>query len=314
MLRNSIVTVGICPCWDRTYYIDGIEWGQHETIKSQSCVPAGKALNISKALSGLGVGCKAAGLWGQSDSPQMLHYLSQNYPHIKPRFSVVLGQTRTNVTIVDIRNKRDLHLRAQCQLVTKDSLKQLRSDLATMTSASMVVFSGSMPETFMPEIVSIMEMFRSSGTRLIVDTSGPALEAIVKQGTAYLIKPNFQELCQLLGRNIDNQVDSIIQEARSLCDLVSVILISRGADGALLVTQKEAMECKVKDNVQQQTINTVGCGDYLLAGFLSQVDSDDPAKALLTGVKVAAARAWGLTETTDWNQTIDSFEIDIRKC
>jgi len=314
MLQNSIVTVGICPCWDRTYYIDGIDWGQHENIQSQNCVPAGKALNISKALSGLGVSSRAAGLWGQSDCPQVLHYLSMNYPHIEPHFSVVLGQTRTNVTIVDTRNRREIHLRDQCQLVTKNSLEQLGNDLATMTSASIAVFSGSMPETFMPEIVSIMAMFRNSGTRLIVDTSGPALEAIVKQGTAYLIKPNFQELCQLVGRNIDNQVDSIIHEARSLCDLVPVILVSRGADGALLVTQKEAMECKIKDNFQQKTINTVGCGDYLLAGYLSQVDSDDPAKALLTGVKVAAARAWGLSEMMDWNQTIESFEIDIRKC
>ena len=32
MKKNSIITVGICPCWDVTCYIDGIEWQEHKKI------------------------------------------------------------------------------------------------------------------------------------------------------------------------------------------------------------------------------------------------------------------------------------------
>ena len=48
--NNPIITVGFSPAWDITSYVDDIEWGQHKTISSQMIVPAGKPLNISKAL------------------------------------------------------------------------------------------------------------------------------------------------------------------------------------------------------------------------------------------------------------------------
>ena len=55
MKKNQIITVGICPCWDITCYVDGVEWGDHKKITSQTFVPAGKALNISRALAWMGV-------------------------------------------------------------------------------------------------------------------------------------------------------------------------------------------------------------------------------------------------------------------
>ena len=245
---NSIITVGICPCWDRTIFVDGLQWGQHKKIVSETCVPAGKALNISKALSRLAVKSAAAGLWGRSDYQQMLDHVSLDYPHIQPHFTVVPGQTRVNVTVVDMSNQKDFHLRAQCPLAISESLNKLRDDLKAVTSASTVVFSGSMPAELLTQIMSMMDLFNQRDARLIVDTSGSALKMVVEQGRTYLIKPNLQELSQLLGRDIGNHPDSIIPGARSLCDRVSVVLVSRGADGALLVTQDEAIGCCVKNN------------------------------------------------------------------
>lgn len=311
--QNIIVTVGVCPCWDRTIYVDGIEWGQHKEIVSQTCVPAGKALNISRALSGVGINSIAAGLWGQSDYPPMLENISSRCPHITPHFTVVPGQTRTNITIVDRRNKRDFHLRAECQLAAKDSLKRLENDIKSLTMTSVVVFAGSLPEAFFNQIMSIMDLFRQSGARLFIDTSGTSLKAVVKRGRIALIKPNFQELCQLLGRDMDNNADSIIPAARSLCDSVSIVLVSRGIDGILFVTKQEAIECRVNNIDPRQVTHTVGCGDYLLAGFLSQIDGNDTKKALSTAVRVAAARAWGWTEIEGWDQTIKSLEVKFRE-
>lgn len=308
---HSIVTVGICPCWDRTVYVDGIDWGEHKVIASETCIPAGKALNISRALGGLGITTTAAGLWGQSDYSRMIESLSLECPNIGLHFTVVPGHTRTNVTLVDRQNKRELHLRAVCPLVSEDSLSKLQNDIGSLAGAGAAVFSGSMPDTFLPQIISIMHVFRQGGTRLIVDTSGRALEAIVNHGNVSLIKPNLEELCQLLGRNINNDAESIVKAARPLCDKVSLILVSRGVDGALLITQDKAIECRVKDS--RPVVHTVGCGDYLLAGFLSQLDCGSDQKSLSTAVAVAAARAWGLTQTAGWNKIVESIEIEVRK-
>ena len=51
---DSIVTVGISPCWDLTCKADGLDWGMHEKLSSQQKKCAGKAFNISRAMAWLG--------------------------------------------------------------------------------------------------------------------------------------------------------------------------------------------------------------------------------------------------------------------
>jgi fructose-1-phosphate kinase PfkB-like protein len=60
-------------------------------------------------------------------------------------------------------------------------------------------------------------------------------------------------------------------------------------------------------------VSTVGCGDYLLAGFLAGLaDTDDAQAALATGLQVAAARAWAWTETRSWADAVEHIKVDVR--
>ena len=308
MSENSIVTVGISPCWDMTCFVDGIAWGEHKRIASQTRIPAGKALNISKALNWLEADSTAAGLWGLGDYQQMLDMLAVDYPHVMPSFTISDGKTRTNLTVVDTRHGRDMHLRAECELATDDSLKQLSADLNALASVGTMVFAGSMPEGCLDGCVSLVKQFCDKGVNVVVDTSGCALQEIVRAGGLYAIKPNFEELCELLGREIDNDTASVIEAGRSLCDSVEIVLVSRGADGAIAITKDAAIECKLKQ-ATHDVVNTVACGDYLLAGFLSQMGGDLKV-ALETAVKVATARAWGLTETMTWEQASQMINVE----
>ena len=92
--NNSIITVGISPCWDKTCYIDGIEWNEHKVIHSHTIVPAGKALNVSKSLAGMSRKSIAAGLWGKSDYQQLVESLSDTRNFIDLKLTVVEGRTR----------------------------------------------------------------------------------------------------------------------------------------------------------------------------------------------------------------------------
>ena len=69
---GKIITVGLCPAWDIVCKGRGLDWGQHQMVNSTRCQPAGKALNISRALAWMGMETIAAGLWGQQDMEQML--------------------------------------------------------------------------------------------------------------------------------------------------------------------------------------------------------------------------------------------------
>lgn len=309
MTEKALITVGISPCWDLTCCVDGIEWGDHKRLVSQSLVPAGKALNISRTLNWLAVPSIAAGLWGRSDYSAMIDLLAAACPFVQPAFTVVDGKTRTNLTVVDTVHRREMHLRADCELATDESLKRLGSDLASLPDARLAVFAGSMPQRVLDSCLSLIRQFQDRGTPVAVDTSGAALAAVVREGGLYLIKPNLEELGELLGRQIGNDTASVIAAGRGLCDAVEIVLVSRGADGALAITKDAAIGCRVV-RPSHDVVNTVGCGDHLLAGFLSQ-GVGDIRGALEIAVKVATARAWGLTETMSAEQAIAEIELDV---
>jgi len=94
-----------------------------------------------------------------------------------------------------------------------------------------------------------------------------------------------------------------------LLDKVEIVLISRGARGGVVVTKDGAWQGRCAGRVK--VFSTVGCGDFLLAGFLK--DSSVMDAALKTAIKVATARAWGWTEKMNWLDAQNSMEVQVRR-
>jgi len=313
MNTDSIITVGICPSWDTICKVDGIEWGQHKKMVSQSSVCAGKAFNISRALAWLEVKSTAAGLWGQADIKQMLENTKDISDLVDIKFTVVAGQTRRNVTVVDTQAKREMHLRAQSKLADSETLKQLRADLNNIVDEkSTVVFAGALPSgQLLDECVAIITEIKQRTSNIIVDTNGQTLKKIVEKEQPLLISPNVKELSELLGEQIDDNSETIIRCTKKLCENVEMVMVSRGCKGAILITKDKAFEGKVI-NDKDKTTHTVGCGDYLLAGFLAGLKKGNIREALVQGIKVATARAWGWCEKMNWPTVERKIEVDVR--
>jgi fructose-1-phosphate kinase PfkB-like protein len=104
-------------------------------------------------------------------------------------------------------------------------------------------------------------------------------------------------LRELLGEQVKDGPVSLVKAGRRLLDKVDVVLISRGAKGAIVVTKDGAWQGRCIGSVK--VFSTVGCGDFLLAGFLKAFkDGSGMKAALMAAIKVATARAWGWTEGT----------------
>ncbi|MGD9110481.1 MAG: PfkB family carbohydrate kinase [Phycisphaerales bacterium] len=311
-MNSLIVTVGICPVWDITNYVDGIDWGQHKVVSSQTIVPAGKPLNVSKTLAKMSVKSTAAGLWGKSDYQQLVEGLSTVSDFINLKMTVVEGKTRQNITIVDTKGNREIHLRAQSALATVDNLERLKSDLDEIVdSGATVVFAGSMPEgPLLDNCLEIMKDIIEKGANLIIDTSETALTRIAELRRISMIKPNLEELSQLLGQTFGDDKISIVNAARTLCSKIDTILVSMGDKGALVITKDRAIHCYAKPS-GYKVINTVSCGDYLLAGFICEPELDICPR-LQTAVKLACAKAWGLTEKMDCKEIIKQVGVEVQ--
>lgn len=293
----SVITVAFNPCWDITCTGSRIDWGEHQQIRSQTAEPAGKPMNVSKALHWLGTPNTAAGLWGQDDYSQMLKALRPMRSALRVAMTRVPGRTRQNITIVDEADSREMHLRAPSDLTSKNALKHLRADLHRLVRPlSMCVFGGSFPQgPLLPDVLAVMSTCKARGARLVVDTSGEPLSAVVALGDIEMLKPNVQELSELAGRPLSDTPPALAKAARQLLDRAGMVLVSRAAKGALLVTKRGVWQARCA-SARRKVHSTVACGDYLLAGFLKGLSAGSPPrKALEIAIRVATARAWGLT-------------------
>jgi len=309
---RKIVTVGLCPSWDMVCRFEGIEWGQHKLADSVTCIPAGKALNISAALAWTGCRSTAAGLWGRDDYEQMRRAMRELRGLVRVRMTPVAGRTRRNVTVIDTARGREMHLRFRCELVSRAATRRLWAQLKSLVArGSVCVFAGRMPgEEFLPDLVRMVGDCRSRGAMVVLDTYGEALRRMVDTGCVWLIKPNVAELRELLGEEVADRPASLARAARRLLGLVDIVLVSRGAKGAIVVTVAGAWQGRARR--PEPVLSTVGCGDYLLGGFLGALkQKPDAASALKTALKVATAKAWGWAQNRPWEQVRSAVRIEL---
>ena len=314
-LQSNILTIGLAPAWDVTCLGRGLDWGRHVTVESQTIWPAGKALNVSRALAWLGQNSIATGLWGRDDIGQVRRVLRQTTPQIEPCLTPAPGATRVNVTVVDTEQSQEMHMRCPNALASSRSLGALTTRLTKRVQpGDLCVLSGAMPGADLTEAVLGLcrVCVHRAGTRLIVDSYGPLFKTIVQEKLAWLIAPNVQELEELLGRPIRDTPRTLAAAANELLENSTAVLISRGPQGALLVTRRGAWQGRCRR--REKVLSTVGCGDYLLAGFLAGLRKALPRRAALTlALKVATARAWGWPDYRTWSAARRDIPVEIER-
>ena len=312
-----IITVGLSPAWDVSYRGGGVDWERHAQVESRTARPAGKALNVSRALGWMGHKSIAAGLWGADDYEQMRRAMHEAGELVQVRMTVVAGQTRQNITVVDTARWREMHLRCRSELATGPSLRKLKADLARLVrEGDVCVFAGAMPEGELLEpTIDVVGTCRRRGARIVVDTHGAALKRLVQQVRPWLISPNVEELGELLTTPVKDTASGLARAARQLLDHVENVLVSRGKKGAVLVTQEGVWSGRAVN--LGKVIETVGCGDFLLAGFLAGLGSQaawakaHPTSALTAGLKAATAHAYGWTGEMSWATARRKIKVEI---
>lgn len=190
---------------------------------------------------------------------------------------------RTNTTIVEHDgtttklNEPGPELRAADVEALQDTVSR---ELAA--NPDWLVSSGSLPPGAPADLhARFVRAARRLGVRSAVDTSGAALAAAVEAGPDVL-KPNEDELAELLGRELHTVGDVVAAAAELRTRGVGEVLVSLGGAGALLVGDEGTAWAGGPALVP---LSTVGAGDCTLAGFLH-------ARGTATQ-RLATAVAWG---------------------
>lgn len=232
----------------------------------RSLLPAGKAINVSRAMAALGSPSTAAG-WAGVESLALFEDALRK-AGVAVRLTPITGATRENITIVDPVGHTETHIRDIGPRVTEHDIQQLTTELTTLCNADcLLVFTGSCaPGLDANRFVQILRACMDGGARVVVDSSGDHLREAARL-PLWLLKPNLFELGELLGFQISHESE-VIEAGRRLNEHISVVLITMGERGALCFAEGRVL--KGRTSVSPDRIrSTVGCGDAVLAGFLA---------------------------------------------
>jgi fructose-1-phosphate kinase PfkB-like protein len=153
------------------------------------------------------------------------------------------------------------------------------------------MLSGSLPRQAAPDTYArLIRNGRRHGVLSVLDCDGASLAAAVG-ARPLLIKPNEFELSQWAGATL--RTDAAFMAAARKMSLATQgwVMVSRGGKGAVLVNAREKVELLAAAPTVE-TLNTLGAGDALLAGAVSQLITGRPPEEWLRwGVASGTASA-----------------------
>ena len=280
-----IVTVTPNPSVDRTISVPGFRVGEVNRALSSRIDPGGKGINVSRALTSMGSRSLAVLPTGGPEGQLMTQLLTR--AGVSYRAVPIVGQTRMNVAAVEPDGTTTKFNEAGPVLEGTDTAALLQQVSLELPAADWLVGCGSLPPGVPDDFYArIVALGREHGVRVAVDSSGPPLAVAVAAGPD-LIKPNHEELAELVGAPLTT-LGEVIEAAHTLvAGGVGAVVVSLGADGAVLV---DAQRCVWAGARVSKPRSTVGAGDCLLAGLLSELHAGhDPERALIAGTTWGAA-------------------------
>ncbi|XVX20545.1 1-phosphofructokinase family hexose kinase [Actinomycetota bacterium] len=281
-----IVTVTPNPSIDRTVTLDGpLVRGAVHRLTSVISEPGGKGINVARALHYADV--DALALLPARDHDPLLAAMDE---HGLRRATVPApGAVRTNTAVTE-PDGTTTKLNEAGFVLSDDDTRALTSLVVEHAmGAGWVVMSGSLPPGLPAEwYAATIDALRASGSaaRVAIDTSDAPLAALSARlpGSAPdLMKPNSEELAQLIGRGDGVELETaaergdiapVVEAAAALRERgVAEVLVTLGGAGAVLAAAEGVWHATAP---RITVVSTVGAGDSSLAGYVSAAEAGLP--------------------------------------
>lgn len=301
---SQIITITLNPSLDKSITVPQLVPEKKLRCTSAEVDPGGGGVNVSRALHKLGVKSSAVFLSGGYTGKKLEELLLNEEVDIIAL--PIKEATRENFVVFDEEKKLQYRFGMDGAAVTEAEWKAVLNYVSEQTAVSYIVASGSLPPgvpvNFFGQLAVLAKKIKA---KLIVDTSGEALQYAAKEGL-YMLKPNLNELSSLTGK--DNLVgEEIVAAARTVISSggCEIMVVSLGGDGAMLVTAEE--QYKVKPP-KVTVMSTVGAGDSMVGGILYGLSKGWTYKEILM-YGVAAGTAATLHPGTELCKKEDTERI-----
>lgn len=261
--------------------------------KNAVLIPAGKGINVSRALASAGVPSTTIALVGEEELA-LFNTLSNKY--ITTDFIAVKGNTRRNLTITDTSDGSEKHVRTTGYRVTSEEIRLVYNKLLQVVSeGDWVFFSGSLPHgAGVGAYVPLIRLCKRKGAYTGLDSSGSALLSAAAS-SPYFLKPNMEELEEMNGEPFENEEEfkDCIKRVSSYYDIPVILATSNSSGAALYTFDRDEFMSVPALEVKRAIVSSVGCGDAAVAGFMAaMLRREDNKEALHEAMRFANANLY----------------------
>lgn len=272
----DIITLTVNPALDKSAQFSGLVPEQKIRCEEPRYDAGGGGINVSKAIRRLGGEALSIFTSGGPVGKMLEECILKETiaTHVIP----VKNWTRENFIAFDANTKSQYRfgfpgesLSAEEQLQTISAIKN--------NPSKYLVLSGSLNEGLAADFYQkIVESAKGSDRKIVVDTSGQALQKVLESGV-YLIKPNVGELAKLIGVE-KLEMDEVAAAAKKIISKGSaeIVVVSLGPQGAVLVT-KDQIEFVPAPNVVRKS--TVGAGDSMVGAMVWALSQNKSLKEVV---------------------------------
>jgi 1-phosphofructokinase family hexose kinase len=289
---RRVVCVAVNASIDKVAAVDRLVPGEIHRPELLSVVAGGKAINVARAATRLGLETVVVPVVAGHAGAWMVDALATE--GIPARPVSIVGETRTCLSILDRSTGRLTEIYEagpSIDVMGWGGLEAaIKAELAVDGSGSVVVMSGSLlagsPDDGYARIVALA---RQAGARAVVDADGSVL-AHALAAHPWLVKVNAKEAARATGLESGGETEALAA-ARALRDGgATMALVTRGTEGALLVDDR-GVPWRLGSSPELGPY-PVGSGDSFLAGFLRGVAGGaSAAEAARWAVAAGAANA-----------------------
>ena len=281
-----IYTVTLNPSIDYVVHLDSLAMGITNRTTSEEYFYGGKGINVSFVLSELGFESTALGFIAGFTGDAIENGLKNM--GIKTDFF----KTKNGISRINIKIKADEETEINCQgpEISEDEINLLINKIH-ITDNDILILAGNAPKSIPDTIYeNILKHTSNNNIKVVVDASKSLLLNTLKH-KPFLIKPNSQELCEIFGKQICTENDTILYAKKLQQMGAKNVLVSMGSSGAILIDENGITH--KSGTINGKIINTVGSGDSMVAGFIAGYEQTKSyAYALKLGTACGNATAF----------------------
>lgn len=306
-----ITTITFNPAIDRMYKVNEINIGEVQRVVETKATAGGKGLNVTRVCKILGENPLAMGFLGGFNGAFIKNELDKN--DIKSRFTMINQETRNCLNIIE-DSKVSTEFLEKGPVISEQDIKSFENDLmAVINETDIIAASGSCAQNMPADYYrKIGEICKANDVKFVLDTSGNALKEALKSNP-YLIKPNTDEIRQILDVDVNSR-EEIISVGKKLLEMgPKNVCISLGKDGMVYICKDGVYDVKIP---VVEAVNTVGSGDSTIAGFCVGISRGYDTEMLLKfanacGISNALNEKTGFVKIEEVNKYMNL--VDVKK-